>query len=186
MPPHVSGRIVYHPQLPRMRNQLVDRTPMGTTVKAGHVLAWLLFNRVVCGACACRVQMLSEWVTRSLTACLWAPPLRQPGRSLALPHGPRGADHMAAQPCPPASQAAPSCAAACQSHPPATHSHRLLAPGPTPSALRSPTSFPYRCWLSMSVPSGAPPPTSASASHLLLTHTHSRPWAPSVLIQCEC
>ncbi|KAI7837241.1 hypothetical protein COHA_008929 [Chlorella ohadii] len=33
MPPHLSGRIVYQPQLPRMRNQLVDRTPMGTTVK---------------------------------------------------------------------------------------------------------------------------------------------------------
>ncbi|KAL4441816.1 hypothetical protein ABPG77_003732 [Micractinium sp. CCAP 211/92] len=33
MPPHVSGRIVYHPPLPRMRNQLVDRAPMGTTVK---------------------------------------------------------------------------------------------------------------------------------------------------------
>ncbi|PRW57779.1 Amine oxidase [flavin-containing] [Chlorella sorokiniana] len=33
MPPHLSGRIVYRPQLPRMRNQLVDRTPMGTTVK---------------------------------------------------------------------------------------------------------------------------------------------------------
>lgn len=33
MPPHLSGRIVYHPPLPRMRNQLVDRAPMGTTVK---------------------------------------------------------------------------------------------------------------------------------------------------------
>lgn len=36
MPPHLSGRILYRPQLPRMRNQLVDRTPMGTTVKVRY------------------------------------------------------------------------------------------------------------------------------------------------------
>lgn len=33
MPPHLAGGIVYQPPLPRRRNQLTDRTPMGTTVK---------------------------------------------------------------------------------------------------------------------------------------------------------
>lgn len=33
MPPHLTSRIVYSPDLPRARNQLGDRTPMGTTVK---------------------------------------------------------------------------------------------------------------------------------------------------------
>jgi len=42
MPPHLSGRIVYHPQLSRMRNQLVDRTPMGTTVKVCCAISTLL------------------------------------------------------------------------------------------------------------------------------------------------
>lgn len=33
MPPHLAGAITYQPPLPRRRNQLTDRTPMGTTVK---------------------------------------------------------------------------------------------------------------------------------------------------------
>ena len=35
MPPHLTGQIIYTPDLPRARNQLTDRTPMGTTVKVG-------------------------------------------------------------------------------------------------------------------------------------------------------
>lgn len=33
MPPHLTGRIDYEPELPVKRSQLMDRAPMGTTIK---------------------------------------------------------------------------------------------------------------------------------------------------------
>lgn len=33
MPPHLTGRIDYEPELPVKRSQLADRSPMGTTIK---------------------------------------------------------------------------------------------------------------------------------------------------------
>lgn len=62
MPPHLSGRIVYRPQLPRMRNQLVDRTPMGTTVKVGGQAGCCM--QACCGACpGMRSQAAGGWHT---------------------------------------------------------------------------------------------------------------------------
>ncbi|KAI7839402.1 hypothetical protein COHA_006803 [Chlorella ohadii] len=43
MPPHLAGRIQYSPPLPPMRNQLTERVPMGTTVKASRRGAVLAF-----------------------------------------------------------------------------------------------------------------------------------------------
>lgn len=72
MPPHLAGRIQYSPPLPPMRNQLTERVPMGTTVKAsrrGAVACLLAYHRamravmalVFCTAIAAKTTQPTRW-----------------------------------------------------------------------------------------------------------------------------